>query len=193
MNMQRIRGVTASLAGLAIAAAPFFAIAADKIKQENKDTGNNSRNRNRARVERRLTDTRTTAATVVNTAGATTDTGGNTANQNTGDGTAKSGSADITGDLTNTVNQNLPTLAVPPAGEVDVDQVNDTTGNNSRNRNRFVLDDRTTLTQTNTATIGNTIGASATTGDNTANKNTGEGTANSGDATIGFTITNTAN
>lgn len=193
MIMRSIRGLATSAVGIALVAAPLFAVAADSVTQTNKKTGNNSTNRNRSRIERRLTGTQTNAASVGNTVGATTSTGGNTSNQNTGDGSAKSGNAKITGTLTSTANQNLPTLAVPPAGDVTVDQTNDTTGNDSTNRNRFTLDEGTTLTQTNTATIGNTISAAGTTGGNSANQNTGAGTADSGDTTVTFTITNTAN
>lgn len=186
-------GAVLALLVVGLATGPFLVAAADDVNQKNKDTGNNSVNRNRARINRRHRQTQTNTAAAANAVATAATTGGNTANMNTGNGTADSGNAGINGTLSNTLNGGLEPLTPPSPTPVMADQTNDTTGNNSTNTNRLSVRERISTLQTNTAAVENMLAASASSGANEANKNTGSGNASSGNAQITFNVTNVAN
>ncbi len=76
--------------------------------------GDNSNNRCRIKIVRKLKIEQSNIATVTNTIGGSVSTGGNTANGNTGgDVNVGSGSATVTITITNTLNANVIVLPTP--------------------------------------------------------------------------------
>jgi hypothetical protein len=126
--------------------------------------------------------------TITNIISVTSSTGGNQANKNTGDGSVTTG--DASGDVTvnNSGNSNDATLdcAVPPAGDAS----NTNTGADSINIATASAKEKQPVDQKNKATVGNNITRKARTGKNKANKNTGNGTVDTGSATGSANVTN---
>lgn len=134
-------------------------------------------------------------STVNNTVGVSQNTGGNKASKNTGgDVTVTSGNATATVMVSNMTGSNYLTWdamcgCMMPENMIEISG----NGADSYNKVKIKNSDSTEVTQTNKATITNVIGVEQTTGDNKANKNTGEGTVHvmSGDAHADITVDNT--
>jgi hypothetical protein len=188
-----VYAVASSIMAASLMLAPAIVSAEDMVTETNQNTGNNSRNRNRTRIERRQREDHRQTATVVNTAGITADTGGNTSNENTDGGDQTSGKVKVDGMLTNTVNADplIPTL--PAFDKATVEVTNRGTGNNSRNTNRVSISDRYNVMTRKEATIVNTLTVNGMTGDNEMKKNTDGGSQDSGDVDVMWTVNNMAN
>src|SRR3990167_1113357 len=137
---------------------------------------------------------------VVNVASGTADTGDSSSDRNTGDGSVTSGTASLSAELSSDVNQvsigNLDLASCGLIGCVGADgssASNSTTGADStnsadvenNNNNDYVID--------NDLDIINTADFTATSGSNSASRNTGDGTIVSGDADLTFTAINVGN
>lgn len=83
-------------------------------------------------------------------------------------------------------------LATAPVSLADTAS-NTTTGADSTNIATTSTSNDTTINQSNTANISNNISIYANTGNNTANKNTGDGVITTGDINGSLTITNSVN
>lgn len=172
--------------------APAGAMAATNVKV----SGNGADSTNKVKVKevKKAKVKQTNTATVANTVGVSQNTGGNKANKNTGGGvTVTSGNATATVAITNTTGGNYS------AWDSECGCVQDVTieildnGADSENKAKVVNINSKKVSQTNSATILNTVSVSQTTGDNKANKNTGEGTVEvtSGEVNADITIDNT--
>ncbi|MEX1997752.1 MAG: hypothetical protein WEA04_03730 [Candidatus Andersenbacteria bacterium] len=186
-------GTTTIIALAALVGGPLVSQAADTVEQTNEDTGNNSTNRNRARINRRHRHDQTNVGTAVNMIGINATTGKNKSNQNTTGGDINSGVIDVAGATTNELNQNPGPLPSPITSEVNATQTNDDTGNNSTNTNRLRVRERQRTTVNNTAVASNTINVTGNTGQNESNENTTGGTTTTGDVLLNLSAANILN
>lgn len=160
-------------------------------------SGNGADSTNKVKVKnvKKTKVKQSNTSNVTNAVGVTQNTGGNKASKNTGgDVTVTSGNATATVTVTNTTGSNYLTWdamcgCMMPENTVDVSG----NGADSYNKVKIVNYDSTYVSQKNTATIVNSISVGQTTGDNKANKNTGEGAVEvkSGDAHAEITVDNT--
>jgi hypothetical protein len=159
-------------------------------------SGNGADSTNKVKVKevKKTKVKQSNTATVANTVGVTQNTGGNKASKNTGgDVTVTSGNATATVNVTNTTGGNYLAWDAE-CGCVAHDSTIEIMDNgaDSHNKVKIVNYDSTKVSQTNSATIINTVSVSQTTGDNKANKNTnGTVDVTSGDADASVTIENT--
>jgi hypothetical protein len=181
--------VTAAL--VAGVVAPAGAMAATNVTI----SGNGADSYNKVKVKnvKKTSVKQKNTANVSNTIGVNQNTGGNKANKNTGgDVTVTSGNATATVSVTNMTGGNYL------AWDSECGCITDTTvdikdnGADSVNKANIVNYSSTKVYQGNSATITNSIGVSQTTGDNSANKNTGGSVdVMSGDAHAEITVENT--
>jgi hypothetical protein len=145
-------------------------------------------------------------------------TGDNTADKNTGDGSVTSGDANIVFNLINFLNNamlgggeillGVANIFGTLSGDIVIDGLesgngapglgglfagNDTTGAGSDNDASSSLSNDTDITLNNDATVLNNVSIDANTGDNTTDRNTGDGSINSGDADANLNVANIAN
>jgi len=118
--------------------------------------------------------------------------GDNDSDNNTGSGTATSGSAHIMGSFENSTNLNLLDQSTAWWAGSFMSE-NDTTGAESDNTAITTFSADTTVSETNSTEIDNSADVSAETGENSSNNNTGSGLTESGDAETDLSVNNTAN
>src|SRR4030066_274101 len=78
-------------------------------------------------------------------------------------------------------------------GALAVEATNSNTGADSTNDATVNINNNTSVSSSNTATINNNISIWANTGNNSADKNTGDGSVSTGDITGGVKVINTGN
>lgn len=159
---------------------------------ENVRTGADSTNENDVDVDQDLDQDVDNHADINNTGSAEATTGGNSSNRNTGGGEVDSGDADISGRLRNMVNT-LESYFSGNFGDVDWDLLNEITGSNSDNENDISVEQEIDLDVENRAELLNALGLFASSGENSANRNTGGGEVRSGDAMSGADVLNRLN
>lgn len=159
---------------------------------ENVRTGADSTNENDVEVEQEIDQDVDNHANILNNGNAEATTGGNSSNRNTGGGEVDSGNADISGRLRNMVNT-LESYFSGDFGDVDWDLLNEITGSNSENENEVSVEQEIDLDVDNRAELLNALGFFASSGENTASRNTGGGEVRSGDAESGADILNRLN
>lgn len=124
-------------------------------------------------------------------------TGRNSANRNTGDGRVTSGSASITADLSTDVNANSgSSFSLSGSGSASngsYSVTNEETGANSDNDASIDVNRTTTITERNEGTVNNSVDFVIDTGDNSASRNTGDGSVRSGDADFDITVNSAIN
>ncbi len=160
-------------------------------------SGNGADSTNKVKVKnvKKTKVKQSNTSNVTNAIGVSQNTGGNSANKNTGgDVTVTSGNATATVTVTNMTGGNYLSWdamcgCMMPDNTVDVKD----NGADSYNKVKIVNYDSSYISQNNSATIVNSINVGQTTGDNKANKNTGEGTVEvmSGEAHAEITVDNT--
>ena len=119
-------------------------------------------------------------------------TGGNSADKNTGDGSVKTGDANVNVDVTNIANKTSLSLG-NGSQSFDVKAQNKTTGAYSENEVEFKLENENKIDVDNDADIDNRIDIESETGENSADKNTGDGSVKTGDASVNLDLSNVAN
>lgn len=118
--------------------------------------------------------------------------GGNKADENTGDGSVTSGNASGTVKITNTANTNSSTLAAAQdMGSADVS--NSVTGAESTNDAWVKVRNNMSIVNRNDADVHNNLCVTSNSGENKASENTGDGSVHAGGASLDMTITNTLN
>lgn len=177
-----------SAAGLLTAGVAFA-----KVEVSNTNTGADSDNDNDVDIVTDVDKDVTNSAAIENEADATTETGFNEANQNTGGGEIDTGKAEIDGELENEVNSSAVELYTAVFGAADVEAENDVTGADSDNVNTVMVEQTLDVDLFNGASLLNALGVFASSGVNTANQNTGGGEIDTGDGEIGVEIMNTVN
>jgi hypothetical protein len=180
--------VTASLLAATVAPAAF---AATDITVSGNGAGSHNKvkvkNKNKTKV------VQSNATAVVNLTGVFQNTGGNTANNNTGGGNVDVNSGNATSTVTNHTTTGGNVATVDPCGCPTGDTLIDVSGNGADSTNKVKVKNTSTTTvrQTNETLVVNGTLVAQNTGGNHANNNTGDGTVdvNSGDADS--TVTNT--
>lgn len=159
--------------------------------------GNGSNSDNTVKLNNNSTNqiTQDNNANVVNNVDAKANTGKNEANKNTGgDVTVISGDAHVTSNVTTNANANVAQLGGNGGHGSDVSAIISGNGTDSDNDIKLTFKDKNNIWQANSANVVNDVDASAKTGSNDANKNTGgDTTVWSGDAGVMAGITNNVN
>ncbi|MBI5044406.1 MAG: hypothetical protein HZC02_00590 [Candidatus Levybacteria bacterium] len=181
----------------------------------NTANGTGSTNSGSAVVDNNNNTTQTNSASVNTNLNSSTVTGDNTASDNVGDASIKTGDANSTGTVITMVNTNAEGVMVSEFNVLD-DQIGDVVldfaancivgcggttnvantanGSNSTNQGSVDTTNTTTTTQENDAQIGNDLVLSADTGNNTASRNTGgDSSITTGDANVAANIVTFAN
>jgi len=158
-------------------------------------SGNGSGSNNWANVTQVSTTTvnQTNNADVKNDVKANADTGDNSASFNTGGNTTvDTGNANITANVSNTLNSNQAEVKCCQAGNTDV--LIGGNGAFSNNTVNLTSVGTTSVNQDNNAKVDNKVKANADTGDNNAKWNTGgDVTVRTGNATVNSSVSTTAN
>ena len=169
----------------------------DEITQENTITGKDSFNKNKTKVKRFEKTVKVKKAKVKNKVRGTANTGGHEVKNNTTAGDVDSGK--VTGNVTlaNDVNQDGENgdccCGDEGVTDVDIDQTNDTTGNNSVNINKAKVKDVDICKDIKKAKVKNKVNLTGNTGGHVVNGNTTVGNVDSGDVSFTIGITNTVN
>jgi hypothetical protein len=190
------------------------------IEAENRSTGSDSTNTTNVDVTNRSTTDIQNDATVTNSLNLAAITGRNTANQNTGNASIATGDAHVNATVVNVVNTNvvrgsffvavvnvfgnwlgdlffgghsLAGLAGGGQAGVAIAAENAHTGSGSENTIDVDANSDSDVTVENTARIRNTLVVNADTGHNEANRNTGLGFVDTGDAFAALHARNVAN
>ncbi len=159
----------------------------------NDTTGADSNNEANIDVQQSTFVDQQNQGTVVNKIDLNANTGGNTANKNTGEGSISTGDVKTGTSLSTTLNKNA--ADIDPCGGCDLDLYasNEKTGADSNNETSIEVDKATVLEQDNNAHIKNEIFQDLNTGDNEANKNTGMGSITTGGVESVSVVNNKAN
>lgn len=170
--MKQLLGLTLVAVMLVLVAAPASAATKVKIsKNGSKSTNGVALMSAKTQTVKQVND-----AKVDNGVAVVTNTGGNTANGNTGDGgvSVKSGDTKTTVKVKNTVNSNEAKL-VGCGCESDTEVV--VSGNGTKSENGVMMAELNVQAaeQGNKAKVGNEVGAMTNSGENEAKNNTGEG------------------
>jgi len=134
------------------------------------------------------------------------DSGHNTANKNTGNGEVISGDANVGLTVVNVANTNIAGVKTSEydiyddhKGDIVVDlgggqsASNEKTGADSSNQANTDSNTSLTIVNNNDAKVANDLVINATTGHNTADKNTGDGTVKTGDVNVVANVVNVVN
>jgi hypothetical protein len=124
----------------------------------------------------------------------TTSTGAQSGDRKTGDTTVKTGDANVNGAIVNSVNNNVASSGGGNgSGSGNVATSNNGNGDSSNNNATGNSTTSSDQALQNSADVDNGVHVGAVTGVNTASRNTGSGTIESGDANVGITVINSAN
>lgn len=160
-----------------------------EIDAGNQETGAQSLNAIDINAHRKV-DVDVAETTVVsNTILQDISTGGNQADKNTGDASVESGDINSHTTITNTSTSAAP-VVVDAGDPVKISADNKTTGYSSDNQINIDQHESTIVDVDRTTVTSNNLSVSANTGGNSANKNTGDGTARSGSVDIDFRVIN---
>ena len=186
--------LAASAFGISLLLAPS-ALAADA---SNSNTGAGSDNDAEVNISNNVTINQSNNANINNNIYVNANTGGNSASKNTGDGSVNTGDINGSISITNDVNGNsLNNVGVDCDGlcvvVTGLSASNENTGADSDNDAKVDVDNDYDFTQDNDLDIDNDVDADLNTGDNEADKNTGDGSVTTGDINFEINIDNQGN
>ncbi len=172
------------------------AYAADgSVTHVNKDTGNNSTNKNLTKLTKKDKKILKKNARIKHRVKQHGNTGNNSSTKNTDGGKIDTGkiTADVT--LDNNVNQGDDTALCNDDSDsaVTVKLTNEKTGNKSKNKNNVKITDASKCKVVNNAKVKNSVKQHGNTGGNKSSKNTMAGDIITGDVSFSVSITNTVN
>ena len=164
----------------------------------NSNTGADSNNDASVNIENNVTIEQNNDANINNIIHVNANTGGNSASKNTGDGSVNTGDINGSINIFNSVNGNgLNSLGFDCDGlcavDLDISVSNTNTGADSDNEASVNVENDFDITQNNNLKIDNKVKADLDTGNNDADKNTGDGSVNTGDINFDINITNEGN
>lgn len=164
----------------------------------NSNTGADSTNNADTTVDNNTDTTIDNEADIDNIVSVDSLSGDNSSDENTGNGSVTTGNAGINGSLeTNANSISLGSLECPTECETislgDLNSSNSNTGSGSDNNASTDINNSNSTGIDNDADFNNLVDFDANSGDNSASKNTGDGTVNSGDSEVILTAINTAN
>lgn len=153
------------------------------LDSTNDTTGANSTNTAKTEHENKIKVKNENKTDVKNDAYVKANTGHNSADKNTGDGSVDTGDIDVTLDI-------AAVLGFEDGLDIDLSDFdltvsNDTTGFNSENDAIAKLKNKIDIRNENSTKLNNKLKADLNTGHNSADKNTGNGTVNTGDVSFG--------
>ena len=157
----------------------------------NSNTGANSENEADISVSEEVIVNNQNDAWIFNEALIRSQTGNNIASFNTGSGIITTQIAKGNGELVNLINKNI--LSTENQENSSSSVSNENTGYQSENNASENLNNKITLRNLNSANVTNKIKASAVSGKNKADSNTGHGIIVSGNAELGLNLLNIAN
>ena len=140
------------------------------------DSENNSSNTTNNTTEVNNTNT----AEVNNSIGSSSTSGENEASYNTGSGVVTTGDAYTEANLTNQINNNETDVNNSSGSDGTSSAGNENTGADSENNSSNTTNNNNEINNNNTITADNNFNVSTSTGDNTANYNTGDGNVDTG-------------
>lgn len=179
-----------------VASVLFVGSAVLAAEASNSNTGADSTNTASVSIENSTKISSTNNANIKNNISVTANTGKNSASENTGDGSVSSG--DITGSVLvkNLGNNNGAfdsSIDLNCSGSCDFSASNSNTGADSRNDSSVSVKNNIDIAVTNNANVENNVGADLNTGENEADKNTGDGSVSSGDIDFSIEVVNDLN
>ena len=177
------RSAAIAVSTIAFAAVPVFA----DNTATNSDTGAKSDNTAVATSNVECSVDQTNQLRIVNEIVVISNSGGNTANNNTGDGSVDTGNASASVDVTNSGNSNDATVQ---CSNTDNSSSNTNTGANSNNTAVATSARKLKPKQENRARLANGVIRIARTGRNRANGNGGDGSVTTGGASGNTSVTN---
>lgn len=157
-----------------------YMYAATDLEVSNVSTGSKSINNATFAISRTVNVIITNNADINNTVRFDTNTGGNIASRNTGDGTVKSGDIGGSINISNEANMVNPPVIPVSSGSAKVSVKNEQTGSSSVNLAGFSENNDQKVNVLNNLDVDNVLIAAVNTGGNTANGNTGSGSVTSG-------------
>src|SRR4030042_292193 len=173
--------VTLTIGAFAINMGAFPALA--DFTATNENTGYQSENEVRAKAQGEFIISNTNLELLINIGAAESSTGDNSADENTGDGEVASGEIEIDGEFESELNI-IETESSD--GWIGVfSATNATTAAKSNNKAEVELEEEIEAININEASLFTGAFAEAETGDNSADKHTGDGAVESGDGEIG--------
>jgi hypothetical protein len=164
----------------------------DSLSSSNDTTGYGSENNSSNETNNLTNIENNNTADVDNEASASSSTGLNSASCNTGSGIVAAGEATTDLSISNEVNTNSVDVN-NSGGGVFGDASNDTTGANSENNSSNEAGNNTTIINNNDIVADSNLDVSTSTGNNTSDYNTGNGTIDTGDAEIIVDLVNQFN
>jgi hypothetical protein len=176
----------ASTLALLLGSMTPLAVAGVDGEASNDTTGAGSYNKSKIEVVQSTLVVQDNQADIDNLVELQLNTGGNKANKNTGAGDVTTGDASLGVAISNQANSNVAEVSDCGGCDMDLSASNEKTGADSGNKAKVEVNQITTLFQDNLSDIDNIVGAQLNTGYNKANKNTGEGSVDTGD--IGATV-----
>ena len=186
--------IAAGIATAALLATTFGPVAAFAdttvvIKDNGAGSNNSSTVKNKKKVKVRQSN----RTAVINLTGVHQDTGGNTANNNTGDGNVNVDSGNATSTVTNTTTTVGNSATIDPCACPDGDTTVRIVGNgaDSINTSNVTNKSKFKVTQSNATLVVNGTLVDQDTGGNHANNNTGDGGVDVDSGAATSTITNT--
>ena len=181
-------------AEIVLSSADFGASDVD-VDFKNHLTGSSSENENKVEIDQETEVSIENRADIKNDIDLDLSTGHNDVDHNTVVGDVTTGDIEIRGEVSNTANSGAGSLELPSMADrdVSVSLTNDTTGANSENENTVEIDSSLELEVENRADIDNDLDIDADTGNNDIGHNTVVGDITTGDISIDYTVTNTAN
>ena len=187
-----------SLTAAALGTSLLFAPAVFAATAENSNTGADSTNDASVDITNDVDISSNNSANIRNSIYVNANTGGNSASQNTGDGSVSTGDINGSARIRNNVNSNsLNRVDFDCSGvcivSADISASNSHTGADSSNDANVNVNNDIDITQNNDLDIDNKVDADLDTGNNEADENTGDGSVKTGDINFDVTIDNQGN
>ncbi|OGY25855.1 MAG: hypothetical protein A2Z24_00545 [Candidatus Woykebacteria bacterium RBG_16_44_10] len=185
----KVATISASLLG-----GMALATGALAVEATNSNTGADSNNEAEVAIQNNTTVSSSNTANINNNISISANTGNNSANENTGDGSVSTG--DITGSVkvTNTGNMNGVFDSILNLNcSCDFSASNSHTGAYSNNDANITINNDIDISTNNEARADNDVDADLNTGENSADENTGDGWVSTGDIDFSVEITNDLN
>lgn len=187
MDIEKLRkGIRIGLGSITavFVAGVGLASANGEVRAWNIRTGSNSANTTEVDVDEDIDFDIDNSATANNDIDVDVETGDNDANNNTGDGEVRGGDIRGTLEFETVLNGASQSFRLPSLGSFDVSSGNETTGFSSANDTTVNVDQTVDVDIDNDADVDNDISGTFDTGNNSANNNTGDGSARSGSASV---------
>lgn len=170
----------------------FFlgAMPVSAMESSNDTTGADSTNTASLKIEKSIDINNSDKTNIENNIDLDLNTGGNSASKNTGNGSVSTGDIAANIDTENTVTGSKVGIDNSVENVSTLISENRNTGANSENNAKATSTDRIKIVNNNNNKISNDLSLDLSTGNNSADKNTGNGEINTGNIDVGINIIN---